>query len=80
MIRYVWFDYNFDYVRFGSDVRKAREIAGLTQGQLADLTGHFENGQSLSAIEHGKVKLTVTSLLSLCNALDLDPRDYVTLF
>lgn len=49
---------------------KARELAGLSQGQVAHLLG-MESAATISHYESGLRKLTVIMLLRLCEAYDV---------
>lgn len=55
-------------------IKTARQSAGLTQQQLADLTGI--NVRQIRKIESGEIKisnLTAANYIALCQALALDP-------
>lgn len=61
---------------FGQVLRAQREKAGLTQKTLAE-----KMDASLSAVkklEHGDRTPTVRTLLILCRALDIEPRDLIS--
>lgn len=57
--------------RIGDRIKTLRETAGLTQQDLADLSGiHRVN---LSKLENGKLDIGVSSLRRLADALELEP-------
>lgn len=55
----------------GDALREAREAKGLSQRALAKSSGIPQS--HISKIENGGVDLTLTSLLALTRALDLEP-------
>lgn len=55
----------------GANVRAAREEAGLTQGQLADLVGWSQS--NIMYLETARTNMRVEQLLDLAGALDVDP-------
>lgn len=58
---------------FGRRLRARREELGLSQMALADAAGlHFTY---VSSVERAKRNVTLTSILRLCAALDLDPGE-----
>lgn len=58
-------------VSIGESVRIIRELQGLSQNELASLTGIPQS--TLSAIEHDKVKLGVARAKVLARALKCHP-------
>jgi transcriptional regulator with XRE-family HTH domain len=56
-------------LRIGQKVKKTRLKKQITQEQLA-FECNFEKAR-ISKIESGRINLTVRSLLSICNALDI---------
>jgi len=61
-------------IQIGFRVKKARESAGLTQEQLAELVD--VTPQYLSGVERGAVGLSIPVLLRLCSVL-LVSSDYI---
>lgn len=59
----------------GRNVRKARLAEGLTQEQLADLSGFSQ--QYLSDLERGKRNPTVVTLWELAQVLGVTPVDLI---
>jgi len=55
----------------GESVRIVRELQGLSQSRLADLTGIPQS--TISAIENGRVNLGVERAKVLARALDCHP-------
>jgi transcriptional regulator with XRE-family HTH domain len=55
----------------GSELRKAREEAGLTQEVLAHKTGIDRS--YISELEHDKKSPTVNRLFKLCDAIGVQP-------
>lgn len=51
----------------GAKVRAARNEAGLSQGQLADLT--YTHINTIGKIENGKVEPTITTLMLIASSL-----------
>jgi transcriptional regulator with XRE-family HTH domain len=51
----------------GAELRKAREDAGLTQEQLANITGI--DRAYISELEHDKKSPTVNRLMRMCKAV-----------
>jgi DNA-binding XRE family transcriptional regulator len=55
-----------------TNVKKARQDAGLTQECLAELVGvHW---QTISYLEKGRHPFAVTNFIRICHALDLSPN------
>lgn len=62
--------------RFGRRVRELRQQRGLSQeklGELAELDRTFVN-----QVEAGSRNVTLTTIVKLAHALDVDPGDLVT--
>ncbi|MCM1234284.1 MAG: helix-turn-helix domain-containing protein [Ruminococcus flavefaciens] len=57
-----------DFSTIGSRLRETRTSKGLTQEYLADYAD--VNVSHISNIENNRVKISLTLLVSLCNALD----------
>lgn len=60
----------------GSNVRRIRIAAGLTQEQLADTSGFTQS--YISGLEAGRRNPTVVSLFELSQALGCEPVDLLT--
>ena len=60
----------------GRNVREARDARGITQEQLAAVSGFSQ--QYISDLERGRRNPTVVSLYELAEALSVTPRDLVT--
>lgn len=58
-----------DYVKLGIQVKNARTKQGITQAQLAEMTGY--SVQHISHVETGNTKLSVELLVELANALNV---------
>jgi transcriptional regulator with XRE-family HTH domain len=58
-----------DYTKIGKRIRATRKQRGLSQERLAEMaevgTGH------ISHIENGHTKVSVQTLVNICNALDV---------
>lgn len=76
---YGQYDWVFDEVQFGIDVREARRELGTTQKELAAVLGYSSAGV-LNVIERGRDKgqLKIADFLKLCNFLELKPEKYFT--
>jgi transcriptional regulator with XRE-family HTH domain len=59
----------------GRNVRRIRERKGLTQEQLAELSGFSQ--QYISGLEQGRRNPTVVTLYELASALDVSHIDLV---
>ena len=57
---------------FGREVARIREKSGITLRQLEAKTGI--GFSTLSKIEHGKVNITLISLIDLADGLDVPPK------
>lgn len=60
----------------GTNVRKARLAAGLTQEQLAERSGFSQ--QYLSGLEQGRRNPTIVSIYELAAALNVSHVDLVS--
>lgn len=60
--------------KLGDNVRKRRKQLGMTQDELADLSG-YTSRSSVAKIEKGQVDLTQTKIIALAKALQCDPGD-----
>lgn len=57
------------------NVKKFRQLQGLTQEKLAELSGLHPN--YISAIERQKRNISVTSLMKIAKALNVQPLDLI---
>lgn len=64
------------YENLGQQIRSAREVRGLSQQEVANVIGLMRS--SVANIEGGRQRITVHSMIAVCQALDLDPADVVT--
>ena len=62
-----------DYVGLGGRIRKRRKALGLTQGQLAELTGLSDT--YVSHIERGTRIPSLSTVISFCYALEISPNE-----
>jgi transcriptional regulator with XRE-family HTH domain len=61
------------YERVGVNIRLTRQMAGLTQQELADEV--LLQRTSIANIEAGRQALSVANLLSIADALSVEPGD-----
>lgn len=59
----------------GENVRRIRQVKGLTQEQLADISGFSQ--QYISSLEHGRRNPTVITLYELAQALGVSHVELV---
>lgn len=59
------------YTRIGSNLKKERKKAKLTQGQLAEKTAKLD-ASKISDIENGKEDFMFSTLLEIANGLGVD--------
>ena len=62
----------------GGNVRRIRQKKGLTQEQLAEISGFSQ--QYISGLEQGRRNPTVVTLYELASALGVSPLDLVRPF
>ena len=55
----------------GSNIKREREKAGLTQDALSEMIGL--ESKTLSAVERGNVGISMSSLLRICDVLKISP-------
>lgn len=60
---------NLDFQIIGKRIREIRLSKKLTQENLADAVD--VNTSHISNVENGKVKISLTTLVSVCNALNV---------
>lgn len=58
-----------DYTRLGNRIRAQRKLSGMTQEELASAIG--VSCSFIGHIERGSRKLSVETLVSICNALQI---------
>lgn len=58
-----------NYPVIGARIRKIRKMQNMTQDKLSELSEI--SPQHLSQIEHGKTKLSLSTLVNICNALNV---------
>jgi DNA-binding XRE family transcriptional regulator len=58
---------------FGQNVRRIRKERGLSQAELAELSGLHRT--YISSVERGARNPTVLTILVLCRALQVEPGD-----
>lgn len=56
-------------VLVGANIKREREKAGYTQDRFSEMIG--VGSKSLSAIERGKVGVSLTTLLKICSTLSI---------
>ena len=69
---------HMDKERIAIPLRVARLAAGLTQQQLAKLSG--VNARQIQKVESGEIKpgnMTASNLMAIADALGVDPRSLI---
>ena len=62
---------SYTHEEFGQRVRRQRDALGLTQEQVAERSGlHWSY---VGQVERGERNLSLTSILRIADAIDLDP-------
>lgn len=61
------------YEQIGREIKRARELHGLTQSELADRVGVTRT--SISNLESGRQRVPIDTLFSICDVLGTEPRD-----
>lgn len=64
-------DFSIQYKEIGEKIKKLRKKKGLSQQQVADKILKFDRAK-ISDIENGKEDFLFSTLLKICNALDVD--------
>ncbi|HBG68876.1 hypothetical protein A2W67_02705 [Candidatus Nomurabacteria bacterium RIFCSPLOWO2_02_40_28] len=64
------------YEFIGGNIRKARELSGLSQRQLAEKLG-YESSTTVSYIESGERKVSIVDLEKIATLLDRDIRYFI---
>lgn len=62
-----------DYIAIGARIRRLRKARGLTQQALAELAD--QDPSNISHIERGATKLSLQSIVSIANALEVTADD-----
>ena len=62
------------YINIGEKLKLKRKSKGLTQQQLADKITKLDRSK-ISDIENGKEDFLLSTLLKICNALEIEPKD-----
>lgn len=65
---------NLDFESIGKKIREQRISKGLTQDYIANMAD--VNTSHISNIENNRVKVSLTTLVQICNALDITV-DYI---
>lgn len=60
---------DFDYAAFGRNMKRYRNMAGLTQAQLAEATGYSDS--HIAQIENTNGKPSIEAAASIANALNV---------
>ncbi len=68
-------DTNDCHVQFGKFIRNAREAKGLYQSDLAEQVGIVQS--YLSRLERGERDIDLALAITLCDALNLDIKDFI---
>ncbi len=63
------FNMELNYALIGMRIKKVRKTKKLTQDKLSELSNI--SPQHLSQIESGKTKLSLPTLINICNALNI---------
>lgn len=79
-IQWADFQYKFDDVQFGIDIREKRLKLAMTQDLVGRAVG-WNTGAAVTAIEAGRYEksLSVDKFIALCDLFALNPLDYYTL-
>lgn len=70
--------YNRENELFREHLRRARESAGLTQGDLARAVGRTQ--VFVSHVERGVRRLDAVELLEICRAMEVDLTEFIAGF
>lgn len=62
------------YKNLGASIRKRRKEKGFTQQQLGHKAGNIDRSK-ISDLENGKEDFQFSTILKLCVALELSPRE-----
>ncbi|WP_010249835.1 helix-turn-helix domain-containing protein [Myroides injenensis] len=64
-------DFSIHYKEIGEKIKKLRKKKGLSQQQVADKILKFDRAK-ISDMENGKEDFLFSTLLKVCNALEVD--------
>ena len=64
-------------LEFGRNLKAERNRAGLSQEKLAEKIG-LSYGQVIGTIERGEVNTSLTTIISIMEALDVDLKNFST--
>lgn len=67
---------NMDNKRIGYNISSIRREKGLTQAQLAELSG--VSPEHVSHIERGRARMSLSLLLDFCRCLSVTPNDILS--
>ena len=66
----------FDFHSIGNKLLNIRKKAGLTQAEVAELSGLSD--RTYADIERGSVNMRIETILRICKALQITPDDILT--
>ena len=66
----------FDFHSIGNKLLNIRKKAGLTQAEVAELSGLSD--RTYADIERGSVNMRIETILRICKALHITPDDILT--
>ena len=66
----------FDFHSIGNKLLNLRKKAGLTQAEVAELSGLSD--RTYADIERGSVNMRIETILRICKALQITPDDILT--
>ena len=66
----------FDFHSIGTRLLTIRKKAGLTQAEVAELSGLSD--RTYADIERGSVNMRIETILRICKALQITPDDILT--
>lgn len=74
------YEWVFDDVQLGIDLKQFREENNLTQAQIAEYVG-YETGSAIALIEVGKTPagIPLYKFMRLCAIMDADPNSYFSI-
>lgn len=78
-IQYLDTVWKFNGVAFGEDLTEWKRDNGLTWGEVAELTGHYETDGALSGIGRAAYMPSVSGFIAICNLCELNPTAYFEL-
>lgn len=74
-------NFEFDHMEFGLAMSGVMQAENITDEDLGDIVGldHSTVGNYRTAMAKGKWYPSMGTFLKICNALDIDPRQYFSL-